>query len=203
MEAELGINDGVQERALPLEPAGDGKTLSGYFATWHERATVDGKFIEQFAPGSMDAAIASGRMKVLYDHGQDAQIGRKPIGSIRSVQDDGTGAKYEVELLDAPYVEALMPGLRAGLYGASFRFRAQEQKVNRRPGKSAHNPAGLPEVTVTRADVVEFGPTPMPVYAGATASVRSIDVTPKPQTEAVPPRKTHQPTYTTREWFLK
>jgi hypothetical protein len=41
------------------------------------------------------------------------------------------------------------------------------------PARSEHNPKGLPEVTVTEARVIEFGPTPFPAYKGASAGVRS------------------------------
>lgn len=176
------INAGTQDRALVAmpSPAADGRTLTGYFARWNEWTTINEgglRYMERFAPGSMNASIEGGRMKVLFDHGMDPSIGRRPLGAVRSVVDDGTGALYDVELFEAPYVESLMPGLRAGVYGASFRFRAQDQQINRRPGKSTHNPEGLPEVTVTRAEVPEFGPTALPAYAGATAGVRSTDVT--------------------------
>ena len=146
-ERSQGLVSGVQERSLPFDVGGDGKTLSGYFAKWNEWANVNGQFMERFTPGSMDDSMRSGRMKVIYDHGQDSSLGRKPIASVRSVVDDGIGAKYDTELLDAPYVDALLPGLRAGLYGASFRFRALEKSVNRYPEKSDYNPEGLPDVT--------------------------------------------------------
>ncbi len=56
--------------------------------------------MERFAPRSMDDSIAGNRMRLMFDHGQDASISRKVIGSVRSVTDDGRGAAYEAELLD-------------------------------------------------------------------------------------------------------
>lgn len=190
----LDINPGLQTRALPALPAtADGNTLSGYAIRWNEWTPIaGGAYLERFAAGSWDDAIASGNVKVMAEHGMDPTIGLKPIASLRSLTDDGTGAAYEAELLtDAPYVDTLRPGLRAGLYGSSFRFNVPEggQTINRRPGKSTHNPGGVPEVTITRANIVELGPTSLPAYAGSTASLRSIDATPPEATAPAPQPK--------------
>src|SRR5262249_15218644 len=78
------------------------------------------------------------------------------------------------ELLDAPYVKDIAPGLRAKLYGASFRFRVLRDQFVHNPKPSAHNPDGIPERTIQEASVSEFGPVTFPAYAGATAGVRSL-----------------------------
>ncbi len=66
------------------------------------------------------------------------------------------------------------PGLRAGVYGASFRFQTLREDIDQRPGTSAYNPEGLPQRTIQEARVMEFGPVTFPAYAGATAGVRSL-----------------------------
>jgi hypothetical protein len=45
-----------------------------------------------------------------------------------------------------------------------------------RPGKSPHNPEGIPERTLKEVDVPEFGPVTFPAYAGATAGLRTVSV---------------------------
>ena len=40
------------------------------------------------------------------------------------------------------------------------------------PGRSSHNPEGIPERTVHQASVFEFGPVTFPAYEGATAGLR-------------------------------
>jgi phage head maturation protease len=150
--------------------------LYGRFAApgeWTEISSrVEGHFLERIGPTALEKTIAEKRDRIccLFHHGQDPQIGMKVLGPVRELRADSS---YEVGLLDVDYVRSLIPGLRQGLYGASFRFRVVSDEIRKRPGSSEHNPMGLPEITVTQADVFEFGPTPMPAYKGASAGVRS------------------------------
>jgi HK97 family phage prohead protease len=158
----------------------DTPTLTGHFAVtnqWTEINSIyEGRFMERFAPGAFKKTLRErgDKIKVLFQHGRDPQIGDKPLGAIRDVREDNQGAYYEVPLLDAPYVrETLLPGLRAGLYGASFRFQVETEAQTDHPDPSEHNPRGLPERTVKEARVMEFGPVTFPAYEGASADVRS------------------------------
>jgi phage head maturation protease len=110
-------------------------------------------------------------LKVLFQHGRDPQAGNKPLGPIDTVREDGYGAFYRVPLLDTTYNRDLLPGLEIGLYGASFRFQVMMDEVVERPGRSAHNPTGLPERTVGEAKLFEFGPVTFPAYSAATALI--------------------------------
>lgn len=159
----------------------DGPILHGHFARFNEWTEInsifEGNFMERFSPGSFKKTFSEGRdkMKVLFQHGRDPQIGDKPLGPIRDLKEDSQGASYEVPLLDAPYVrDEILPGLEAGLYGASFRFRVVREEINQNPARSDTNPDGIPERTVKEAQVLEFGPVTFPAYAGATAKVRSV-----------------------------
>jgi phage head maturation protease len=106
--------------------------------------------------------------------GLTGQIGSKPLGPIRELREDRTGAYYEVDLLDTSYNRDLRPGLAANLYGASFRMRVQADEWDDEPGRSDANPDGLPERTITRDKVLEFGPVTFPANPEATANVRSL-----------------------------
>lgn len=172
-------------RALPAscELRSTGKEppkLVGHFASFDEWAEIDsvfeGHFMERIAPGAFAKTISENRdrMKVLFHHGQDPQIGSKPLGPIVELREDDVGAYYEVDLLDTSYNAELLPGLRAGVYGSSFRFRVVNDKIVQRPQRSEHNPDGLPERTITEAHVREFGPTPWPAYVGASSGARSL-----------------------------
>jgi HK97 family phage prohead protease len=153
----------------------------GHFAVineWTEiRSLSEGHFVERFSPGAFTKTISENRrnMRVLFQHGKDPAVGDKPLGGIEELREDGHGVYYEVGLLDAPYVrDNVVPGHRAGLYGASFRFKVIRDEVVDRPGRSEHNPAGLQERTIREAAVREFGPVTFPAYVGTTANVRSL-----------------------------
>lgn len=170
--------------AIELRAEGDGAdgpVMAGHFAVFNQWTEInsmwEGNFLERFAPGSMKKTIRESRdkMKVLFQHGMDPVLGDKPLGPIQDLREDDVGAFYEVPLLDAPYVrENVLPGLEAGLYGASFRFRVMREEWVEEPDPSDDNPQGLPERTVKEAQVAEFGPVTFPAYDAATAGLRSL-----------------------------
>ena len=166
---------------VELREAGDGlRTMTGHFAVfdqWTEINSVfEGRFLERISPGAFAKTFNEGRagIRSLFQHGQDPHIGNKPLGPIQRLEEDSTGAYYEVGLLDTSYNRDLLPGLEAGLYGASFRFSVTREDVNNKAKKSAMNPDAIPERTIREAQVMEFGPVTFPAYKGATAGVRSM-----------------------------
>jgi phage head maturation protease len=178
-----GIFPGFEMRA-----AADDKppTLFGYFTPFNEWARIDsvweGTFMERTAPGSFLKTIAENLadIKALFQHGQDPQIGDKPLGPVSVLREEEFGPYYEVPLLKAPYVrDDLLPGLEAGLYGASYRFKVIREEPDKwweiTPSKAtAHNPDRLPERTIKEVRLFEFGPVTFPAYASATAGIRSL-----------------------------
>jgi phage head maturation protease len=112
-------------------------------------------------------------MRVLFDHGMDAQIGNKVLGPIDSLVERSDGPHYEVPLFDTSYNRDLLPGLKAGVYGASMRMRVTGDEWDDKPARSDANPDGLPERTITAMKVLEFGPVTFPANPGASAGVRS------------------------------
>lgn len=160
--------------------ADGGPVLYGHFTPFNRWTEIDsffeGNFMERTVPGAFKKTIQENRdnMRVLFQHGRDPQIGSKPLGPISQLREDPDGPYYEVPLLEAPYVrDTLLPGLRAGLYGASYRFRVIREEINDEPGASESNPKGLPERTIKEAQVFEFGPVTFPAFAEASAGVRS------------------------------
>ena len=155
-------------------------TMFGHFARFNEWTEInsawEGRFMERIAPGAFAKTIAENRngMRVLFDHGHDPSIGNKPLGTIADLREDEAGAHYEVDLFDAEYVRELLPGLKAGALGASFRFKVMREDFDKKAEASETNPDGLPERTITEAKVMEFGPVTFPAYSGATAGVRSL-----------------------------
>lgn len=175
------------DRAISLRSAGgdegDGNTLAGHFAVFDRWTEIDspyeGHFLERVASSAFERAFATQRerVKVLFSHGKDPSIGNKPIGVPTVMENRDGGAYYEVDLFgESSFVADLKPGLRAGVYGASFRFGVPKdgELWNDKPERGAHNPTGLPERTLTSVDLYEFGPTPWGAYPEASAGLRSL-----------------------------
>ena len=128
------------------------------FNEWTEvRSAKEGNFFERFALGSLSKSIRerSARIRALFQHGTDSLLGRQPIASIEEMWEREDGAHYRSRLLSG-VPELVVSGLRAGLYGSSVSFRARRFERVSRPRRSAHNPDGLEERTITEADVYEF-----------------------------------------------
>jgi len=175
-------------RALSAAPelrgAGEGDdsigTLSGHFSAfnnWYRVSSVwEGEFLEQIAPGAFAKTIAEDRggMRVLFDHGFDPTLGNKVLGPIRELREEDAGGYYEVPLYDTSYNRDLLPGLKGGQYGASFRMKVEADDWDDKPGVSDFNPNGVPLRTITRSKVMEFGPVTFPANPQASATVRSV-----------------------------
>lgn len=161
--------------------AGEPARLGGHFSvfdTWTEiNSAWEGNFLERIAPGAFRKTFrekGTDGIKLLLEHGQDPQVGQKPLGRFTSLTEDETGARYEADLYDTPYVNDLLPALRDGMYGASFRFRVIREDINESPEPSDHNPKGLPERTIKEASVAEAGPVLWGAYPEATSQARSL-----------------------------
>ncbi len=167
--------------AIELRSEGDrGPVLSGHAAVFNTYTEInsafEGRFLEKIAPGAFAKTISENRdrIRVLFQHGKDPQIGDKPLGPLRTLEEDATGLRYEVDLLPTAYNAELEPGLRAGLYGASFRFSTVREDFVSRPTRSDYNPTGLPERTLQEVRLMELGPVTFGAYPEATSGVRSM-----------------------------
>jgi hypothetical protein len=153
---------------------GDGEkpmTLYGDLARFNEWAEVDtynGSYLERIAPGAFDKTLKESRasLKVLFNHGMDAQLGQKMLGQITDLRTTKNAVQYEVRLFDGLRTEhpLLLDGLRAGEYGSSFKFEVINDERER---------GDPPRRTITELKLYEFGPVTFPAYKAATAGVRS------------------------------
>lgn len=147
------------------------------FDSWYEIDSYwEGTFLERTARGAFKKTIRENRdnIKVLYDHGFDYQIGNKVLGPIDDLREDPDTPVGEVPLFDTSYNRDLLPGLEAGVYGSSFRFRVIRDEWNDDPGTSDHNPKGLPERTIKEVRLFEFGPVTFPANPDSTVGVRCM-----------------------------
>lgn len=154
------------------EPEG---VLFGHFSVFNRWYEIDsaweGNFLERIAPGTFADTFAEDVQRCWFEHGYSAILDRASLGKIERLEEDETGAYYEVRLfngLPAFFVE----GLAAGEYGASFRMRITGETVVAEPKVSAENPKGLPEVTITAVRCPEFGPVSIGASPFATANLR-------------------------------
>lgn len=153
--------------------------LSGHFSVFnqwtriHERGQI---FLERVAPGAFTKTFAENRaqIKVMFQHGQDPQIGEKPLGQLTELREGDEGAYYEAPLFDTSYNRDLLPALRAGAYGASFRFKAVREDYESAPQRGDHNPDALPERTLKEVRLYELGPVTWGAYPEATSGIRSL-----------------------------
>lgn len=147
------------------------------FNVWNEINSWEGRFMERLLPGAFTDTFVerAGQIRCLFEHGKDPAIGNKPIGTPTSLRETDIGPVGTVALYDVPYVRDLLPALEAGDLGASYRFGAQKQDWVRRPVRSEWNPEGLPERSIARVGVAEFGPVTFGADPGATSAVRSLD----------------------------
>lgn len=160
---------------------GAGTLLEVRFSTfdeWYEiNSAWEGNFLERTSRGAFAKTIKeNGRnVRALFDHGHDPTVGNKPLGVVESLREEDDSPVGLVRLFDdAAYVRDLMPGLRAGVFGSSFRFRAIKDEWNDAPGVSEWNPKGIPERTVREVALYEFGPVTFPANPASTAKVRSM-----------------------------
>lgn len=156
------------------------------FNTWYEiNSFWEGTFLERMIGGAFAETIVRDRsfMSCMYEHGWDTQQGSRPLGPIDTLEERAEGPYYEVLLSEQPFVrEYLIPQLQGqlvngrsvgSLLGASFRFSVDEDSWAYPSVPTTQNPAMLPERTVLRCTVYEFGPVSMGANPGATSGMRS------------------------------
>jgi HK97 family phage prohead protease len=174
-------------RAVPpaalMRDAGDGEdqrpVLFGHFARFNEWTEIDsyfeGHFLERLTPGAFKKTFRerADQIRVLFQHGRDAELRDRPIGEPEVLQEDAEGAYHESRLFDG-LPDLVVEGLRAGQYGQSFRMEIMREEFVEEPGTSDYNPKGLPERSIKEVRLFEFGPVTFPAYANTTPGLRSL-----------------------------
>jgi len=146
------------------------------FGNWYEiDSYFEGRFLESVERGAFAKTIQESRdkVRVMFDHGYDPQIGNKSLGTVADLREDADAAVGVVDLFDTSYNRDLIPGLRAGAYGASMRMVVTRDEWNDAPERSDHNPDGLPERTIKEVRLMEFGPVAWPANPDSTSGLRS------------------------------
>lgn len=165
------------ERTFALEDieitrGGDGRTVTAYAAVFDQDSEITdqhGHYIERIDKGAFAKTLTElkpGKVKVLYNHGYDADgrpnmLGSVPIGTPLEIKADGRGLLTVTRYNDSEMSDAVLAAIKGGqITGQSFRGMVYQ---SRKQGSSG----GLPLITRTELGLREYGPTPSPAYEGA------------------------------------
>jgi HK97 family phage prohead protease len=147
------------------------------FNTWYRISSMwEGDFMERTVRGAFAKTMAEqgANVKCQFDHGYDTSVGSRVLCLAEELREDADTAVLEGDLFDTSYNRDLLPGIKAGAYGSSFRFQVIKEEWNDEPPPSDTNPYGLPERTITEVRLLEAGPVVYPANPDATAGVRSL-----------------------------
>lgn len=179
---------GVEERfaGQVTDPAGDGRTLSGYAAVWNSPTLIREtglQFREQVAPGAFAASLAKRTPKIQYNHGQDPKVGTLPIGAMTTAREDACGLYVEARLFTSDSAEAVREAIAAGaISGMSFAFRVTAEEWTDSAGRTVDAERAIDRLyrgeedmlrTLRAVELCEAGPVLTPAYEATSVGVRS------------------------------
>lgn len=167
-------DDLIRMVPMPIARAdvGDGNTLVGFASTFNDWTVIDsweGRFRERIDPAAFDKTLKESRdrVKVLFNHGFDPQIGDKPLGKPSVIEPRSAGLWTETPLDDTSYNADLKALLRSGaLDGMSFRFSVTREEWG-------EGEDGMEERTIKELKLFEFGPVTFPAYEATSAGIRN------------------------------
>jgi HK97 family phage prohead protease len=145
------------------------------FDQWERIREVDGDFMERFRPGAFTRSLREDpRPKLLFQHGGDPTVGAKVLGRFDTLIETSEGLEFEGSMVDTGYAADIAEGVRLGEYGMSVAFKILRDKVVRNPSRSSYNPDGLPERSVTDAQLFEISIVTWPAYKGTKVALRGL-----------------------------
>jgi len=152
------------------------------FDAWNEIHDFNGRYLEMPVRGAYAQSFAErgSSIKVLFNHGHDPAMGQRALGTPFNLREGRNGPQADIKWIDRPYVDdiraGIPPAVEQSIYGVSYMFRVLDESWDDNPGKSAHNPEGLPERTLKRVDVAELGLVTFAADPGTEAlvGVRSL-----------------------------
>ena len=124
--------------------------------------------MERIAPMALNKTLRERRDQVrgLFNHGQDPNIGQKPLGRLEVLEADDHGVYMEVELSRTSYNDDLIELLKDGaLGGGSFSFNTISEDWNRKKK--------IPERTVTELRLIEVSVVTFPAYFQTSVGIRN------------------------------
>jgi HK97 family phage prohead protease len=177
-----------RSRAFPLEDIAvsktpDGRTVEAFAAVFDTPAEVrdqDGHYREQISQRAFAKTLAESRRgdawttAVVYNHGMTlhgtpSERATVPLGTTLHMETTSRGLLTVSRYSKTELADEILESIRNGaITGQSFSGKFLQSDGHRRGQKLGPNRAGeLPLVTRTEIKLVEYGPTPFPVYAEA------------------------------------
>jgi HK97 family phage prohead protease len=161
-----------------IRSGGDGRTVDAYAVPFDEPAEIldaEGHYFEAFAPGAFGRMLKRGfaNVTVLYNHGRDILMRPSerfsvPIGKPIEMREDGRGLFTATRFASTELGDEILQLIDEGiLTHQSVQFIRTPGGRGTRRIRGGHKASGLDLVTRHDVNVIEYGPTPIPVYSGA------------------------------------
>lgn len=142
--------------------------LTGYAAVFNRYSQNLGGFVEQVDPAAFTKSLADSVPVVArFNHQDNLLLGTSEAGTL-TLEIDGTGLRYTVDLPDTTAgrdVKALAE--RGDLRYSSFAFRTMEDEWD-------WTPDGFPLRTLRAVQLVDVAPVVNPAYRDTTTGLRSL-----------------------------
>lgn len=165
---------------IRIRSGGTGRTVEAYAAVFDEPNEVrdpDGHYMEQNAPSAFNRTLANRRVPfpVLYNHGLSmlgtpSERGTVPIGVSKEVKIDGKGLLTISEYMRSELADEVLESIRIGAITGQSYGGHYIRSIPRMPrgGYRAGYDGKLTLVTRQEIKLYEYGPTPVPVFTGAS-----------------------------------
>lgn len=170
------MNNKFEQRNIGVDVSGlefrsEGRTLSGYAATYNSESGDLGGFTEIIAPGAFRSVLQSKPDVVLnFNHDNHYILGRTGAGTLRLSEDD-KGLRFEADLADTALIRDMIisPMERGELNSMSFAFR-----VNKDGQAWSQDSSGLRKRTInTFSELADCSVVARPAYGATSVALRS------------------------------
>ena len=159
-----------------IRAGGDGRTVEGYAAPFDEVAEIfdfEGHYMEVFRKGAFARSINKRTPQVFFNHGMDLYLRpterfAMPIGIPLELREDAKGLFTVTRYAKTPLADEVLQLIDEGaIRGQSVQVRRTPAGGGTRRRQGGHKETGLDLVERLDVQLVEYGPTPLPVFAGA------------------------------------
>lgn len=172
---------------IQIQRSGDGRTVEAYAAMFnapYEVRDQHGHYMEVIDRSAFNRTLSNGAGRnalCLYNHGMSVVDGKPdpmaqiPIGTPLEIRADDRGLLTVTRYNKGDYADRLLEAIRNGaIRSQSFRGRIMRSSPERVPLRS--RTGALPTITRHELGLTDYGPTPIPVNAGAEImAVRSLN----------------------------